>query len=136
MKVVEDVESRPHRAVPFVVEREKEMQEWNEQKLPKVLPGFCGGRLPGRSSVEKGREEGEPDDGREERKFWSEIAQEVVASIKEERECARRCQVDRTKNSWARVKQKLGLLTNRTRRIGGRERLARGGPDGSAMGGR
>ena len=83
--MVEDVESRPHRAVPFVVEREKEVQEWNEQKLPKVLPGFCGGRLPGRSSEEKGREGGEPDDGREERKFRSEITQEVVASIKEER---------------------------------------------------
>ena len=44
MKVVEDFESRPHRAVSFLVEREKEMQEWTEQKLPKVLPGYSGGR--------------------------------------------------------------------------------------------
>ena len=43
MKVVEDFESRPHKAVSFVVERGKEIQEWNEQKLPKVLPGFSGG---------------------------------------------------------------------------------------------
>ena len=50
MKVVEDFESRPHTAVSFVVEREKEIQEWNEQKLPKVLPGYSGGRLPGRST--------------------------------------------------------------------------------------
>ena len=28
MKVVEDFESRPHKAVSFVVEREKELQEW------------------------------------------------------------------------------------------------------------
>ena len=37
MKVLEDFESRPHRAVTFVVERGKERQDWNEQKLPKVL---------------------------------------------------------------------------------------------------
>ena len=41
-----------------MVEREKEMQEWNEQRLPKVLAGYSGGRLPGRSTKEKGREEG------------------------------------------------------------------------------
>ena len=53
MEVVEDFESRPHKAVSFLVEREKEIQEWNEQKLPKVLPGYSGGRLPGRSVKEK-----------------------------------------------------------------------------------
>ena len=31
MKVLEDIESRPHKAVSFVVERDKEVQEWNEQ---------------------------------------------------------------------------------------------------------
>ena len=55
----------------------------NEQKLPKVLPCYSGGRLPGRSTKEKGREEGELDEGSEERKIRSEIAQEVVAGIKE-----------------------------------------------------
>ena len=45
MKVIEDFESRPHKAVAFVVERGKERQEWNEQQLPKALPGFSGGRL-------------------------------------------------------------------------------------------
>ena len=54
MKVVEDFESRPHKAVSFVVERGKEMQEWNEQKLPKLLLGYSGGRLPGRSTKERG----------------------------------------------------------------------------------
>ena len=61
--------------------------EWNELKMPKALQGCSGGRLPGRNTKEKGREEGEPDDGRKERKFRSEITQEVVASIKEE--CAK-----------------------------------------------
>ena len=59
MEVVEDFESRPLKAVSFVAEREKEMQEWNEQKLPKVPPGFRGGRFPGRSTKEKSRDEGE-----------------------------------------------------------------------------
>ena len=47
MKVVEDFESRPLKAVTFVVEKEKSIQEWSEQKLPKVFPGKSGGRLPG-----------------------------------------------------------------------------------------
>ena len=59
MKVIEDFESRPHKTVTFVVERGKEKQEWNERKLPKALPGHSGGRLPGRSTEEKSREEGE-----------------------------------------------------------------------------
>ena len=54
-------------AVTFVVERGKERQEWNEQKLPKVLPGYSGGRLPGRSTEEKGREEREEEEEEEER---------------------------------------------------------------------
>ena len=66
MKVVEDFESRPYKAVSFVVERGTERQEWNEQKLPKALPGFSGGRLPGRSTKEKGREEGEVDEAKKE----------------------------------------------------------------------
>ena len=53
MKVIEDFESRPHKAVTFVVERGKERQEWSEQRMPKVLPGYSGGRLPGRSTKEK-----------------------------------------------------------------------------------
>ena len=45
MKVVEDFESKP-----LCVEREKEVQEWNDQRMPEVLPGCSGGRLPGRST--------------------------------------------------------------------------------------
>ena len=37
MEVVEDFESRPHKAVSFLVESEKEVQEWNEQKLLKTF---------------------------------------------------------------------------------------------------
>ena len=59
MEVVEDFESRSHKAVSFVVvRREKEMKEWTKQKLREVLPGYSGGKLPGRSTKEKGREEG------------------------------------------------------------------------------
>ena len=31
----------------------------NKQKLLEVLPGYSGGRLPGRSTKEAGKEEGE-----------------------------------------------------------------------------
>ena len=53
MEVVEDFDSRLHKAVSFV-----ETQEWNEQKLPKVMPCCSGGRLPGRSTKEAGGEGG------------------------------------------------------------------------------
>ena len=79
--VVEDFESRPHRAVTFVVERGKEGQEWSEQRMPKASLGYSGGRLPGRSEEEKGREEGEDDEGREERRVRNEIVKEVIAGI-------------------------------------------------------
>ena len=58
-QVIEDFESRPHKAVSFIVERGKERQEWNKQKLWKALPGHSGGRLPGRCTEEKGREKEE-----------------------------------------------------------------------------
>ena len=83
MEVVEDFESRTHKAVSFVVKREKGIQEWMEQKLPKVLPGYSGGRLPRRSAVERGREEGEEEKESRKRKVRCEIVQKVVASIKE-----------------------------------------------------
>ena len=57
MEVVEDFESRPHKAVSSVVESEKEIKEWSDQKLPKVLLCYSGGRLPGRSTTEKCRGE-------------------------------------------------------------------------------
>ena len=82
MKVTEDFESRPHKAVTFVVERGKERQEWSEQRMSKVLPGYGGGRLPGRSTEEKGREEGEEDEGSEEKKVRNEIIKEVVQGIR------------------------------------------------------
>ena len=44
---------------------------------------YSGGRLPGRSAKEKGREEEEEDENSKEKKVRNEIAQEVVAGIKE-----------------------------------------------------
>ena len=92
MIVVEDFKSRPHKAVLFVVEREKEIPEWNEQKLPKVLPSYSEGRLPGRSAKERGREEEEEEEEKDsrERIVRYEIAQEVVAGNKEKAGSRRR----------------------------------------------
>ena len=69
----------PLKAFSFVVERGKEIQEWNEQKLLKVLPGYSGGR----STKQKGREEGEVDENGEERRTRGQTVQEVAAGIKE-----------------------------------------------------
>ena len=112
MEVVEDLESRRHKAVSFVVRREKEIKEWNEQKMPKALPGYSGGRLPGRNTKEKGREEGGADEDGEERRIKGQIVQVVVAGIKEKRSVhdgEKRC---RTKTSEAKFHAKLGLLPN------------------------
>ena len=65
----------------FEVKREQEMQEGNEQKLPKVLPGYSGGRLLGRSTKVKGREEGEEDWNSGARRNRNEIAHKVVTEI-------------------------------------------------------
>ena len=40
-----------------MVDRDKEVQVWREQRMPKQLPGRSGGKLPGRSKEEKGKEE-------------------------------------------------------------------------------
>ena len=49
-------ESRPHKAVTFLVERDKEFQELRELKMPEALPGFSGGKLLGRRKAEGGKE--------------------------------------------------------------------------------
>ena len=89
------------------------MQDWNEQKLPKVLLGCSGGRLPGRSTKETGREEGEQAEDSEERKIRNEIAQEVVAGIKEKTSVHDDAKAIAQKNSRAKCQAKLGLLANR-----------------------
>ena len=71
---------RPHKAVTFVVERGKERQEWNEQILPKALPGYSGGRLPGKSTEEKGRDKEEEGEGSEQRQGKNEIIEGVITS--------------------------------------------------------
>ena len=83
MEVVEDFESRPHRAVSFCGKKREGDTGIERQKLRKVLPGYSGGRLSGRSTKEKGKEEGEVNEDGGERRIRSQIAQEVVVGIKE-----------------------------------------------------
>ena len=59
MEVVEDFESRPHKAVTFLVARDKKFQVRREQNMPKAQAGFSGGQLPAKSKVDEGREEEE-----------------------------------------------------------------------------
>ena len=105
MEVVEDFESRPHKAVSSLVEREEEIQEWNEQKLPKVLPGYSGGRLSGRSEEERGREEEEEEEDSRERPVRYETAQKkwlrAKAGVHEEaKSIAQRTLGQSVKQSW------------------------------------
>ena len=79
---MEDFDSRPHKAVSVVVEREKEMQEWNAQKLPKVLPGDSEG-CQEEALKNQVEEEEEEEKGSREKQIGYEIAQKVVAGIKE-----------------------------------------------------
>ena len=81
------------------------MLEWNELKLPKVLPGYSRGRLPGRSVKEKDREEGEADEGNEERENGQEIAQEVVVGIKEKASAPDDAKATAQRTAGQRVKQ-------------------------------
>ena len=56
MEGVEDLESRPDKEVTFLVDRDKEIQELRERKMPTTLPGFGGGELSGRNNAEGGKE--------------------------------------------------------------------------------
>ena len=82
-EVVEDFESRPCRALSYCGKKREGDKGMERQKLPKVLPGHSGGRLPGRSTNEKGKEGGEVNEDGGERRNRSQIAQEVVAGVKE-----------------------------------------------------
>ena len=56
-------------------------RKWNEQKLPKVLPGYSGGKLPGRSTKEGGREEEKAEEECKEGQVRNEIVPKVIADI-------------------------------------------------------
>ena len=123
MKVVEDFESRPHKAFSLGSKEERRYRKWNEQTLPKVLPGYSGGRLPGRSTKEKGREEGEVDE---------DIVQEVVAGIK-----GKVSVHDGAKNDAKRPVEQSFMRSwdcSQIENEGRRGKLARKGPNGSTLG--
>ena len=116
MQVTEDFESRPHKAVTFVVKRGKEKQEWNEQKMPKALPGYSGGRPPGRSVEEKSREEGEEGKESEQRQEENETIEEGIRSsrrmaVERQNPIQRRCssQIENEEEeSWQEDDQMAG----------------------------
>ena len=57
MDVVEEIESRPHKAIAFLVGRDKEIREGRELKMPETSPGYRGGKMPGRSGRRRKRRE-------------------------------------------------------------------------------
>ena len=83
MEVVEDFASRPRKAITFLVERDETFQVWREQIMPKALPGFSGGKLPGRSKVEEGKEEEKGEEKGQEKKMDNEVIRGIIASVPE-----------------------------------------------------
>ena len=77
MEVVEDIVSRPRRAVSFLVGRDIEIQESREVKLPQALPGQNGGKA-------RGGTEGEEEEEQEVRRVEKEVTNVIEA--KEQRD--------------------------------------------------
>ena len=84
LEVVEDVESRPHKAVTFSAERDIEFQVWREQKMPKASLRHSGGRLPGRIKIEEGRDEEKEEEDGQEKKMDNEVIREILAGVPKE----------------------------------------------------
>ena len=98
-----------------------------------MLPGCCGGRLPGRSTKEKGREEGEPGEDSEERKIRNEIAQKVVAGIKEKASAHDDDKATALRAAGQSVKQNWDRSKSKTKKRRPRERIRRQGSNTSTQ---
>ena len=82
--MVEYFESRAHKAVSIVVERDKEIQQWREEQMPKALPGFSGRKLPGRSKGEAGKEEKDEEEKDQEGQIRSQVTRGIIAGVLKE----------------------------------------------------
>ena len=74
----DDVGSKPRKAVIFLMEMDKEIQEKREMKMSKALSGFSGCRMSGRSNAEGGKEGKEEED--EGRQVEKELMMTVLAA--------------------------------------------------------
>ena len=83
MEMVDNFDSRPHKAVTFLVERNQKFQVWREQKMPRAQSGSSGGKLPRRSKVEK-REEEEAEEEDQEKKMENEVIRRIIAGVPKE----------------------------------------------------
>ena len=90
MEVVEDFESRPHKAVTFLVERDKEIiRDLRQLKMPKALSGHSGGKLPGRNKAARGKEGKEEEE--EVQKMENKVMSAILTSGPLESYCKGRC---------------------------------------------
>ena len=83
MDVVEDFESRPHKAVSCVVRREKGDKGMERTEAAEGAAWLQWRKAARKETKEKGREEGDVDEDGEERRIRGQVVQEVVAGIKE-----------------------------------------------------
>ena len=116
MKVVEDFESRPHKAVSFVVERDK------------GGAGMEGGRLPGEAQKKEAEE-----DCRE-RQVRKEIVQEAVAGIQKKASALVDAKPTAQRRGGQSVKQTWDCSQIENEEDEDDEDWQKRGPDGNAMG--
>ena len=78
MEVVEDFESRPHKAVTFLVERDQEFQVCRERKNAASATRIQQWK------VKEGREEEEGEEEGQEKKMENEVIGGIIASVPKE----------------------------------------------------
>ena len=81
--MVEDFESRPHKAVSFLVESKKGDAGMERAEVARGLTWLQWRKITRKKQKRKRQRRRELEEGKEERTIKSEIAQEVVAGIKE-----------------------------------------------------
>ena len=94
--------------------------------MPKALSGYSRSRLPGRSKKEKDREEGEPDDGRNERKIGAKspkkwlrasrrrrVRKKVPSRLHKEQSGKRLSKIGTARKSETRKRRKTGKRRTR-----------------------
>ena len=134
MKVVEDFESRPHKAVSLVVEREKGDTGMERAEAAKGAT-WLQLRKVARKKHRRKKAEKKRSQTRAEKKDKLGAKSPKKSLRAPRRERVHKKMPSRShKEQLGKGSRKIGTAPNRKRRRRGRGRLARGGPDGSTVG--
>ena len=73
--------NRDHTRRSLFWKKETKNSRYDEQKMPRALPGSSGGKLQGRSKDEKGKEEADEEEANQGIKIRSEVTRGIVAGV-------------------------------------------------------